>query len=249
MRVIGILNHKGGVGKTFLAFHLAAGLGDMMGYKVLAIDYDAQGDLMKWGSGGKWNGEERYDTKNVTYYYSPDRIDIETEQTDLFDFVLIDGRPDYNAMSDFIEKCDALFVPVQGRLSLDGATDVFRIRQFMEKKNVPVWIIRNMMAQVAQLISGENKLITLLEKTYDVRVGVSCFSYSESVRMAERYLTPIWYLPGNTGNVIKTGLTKMLNWLSDQFGDARKLNATAFKEVYNTYREVTNVEENLNASG
>lgn len=43
-KVIGFVNQKGGVAKTTSAFNLAHGLADR-GYKVLAIDFDAQGNL------------------------------------------------------------------------------------------------------------------------------------------------------------------------------------------------------------
>ena len=44
MKIITLLNEKGGVGKTTIAFHVAAGLA-VAGYRVLAVDADAQGSL------------------------------------------------------------------------------------------------------------------------------------------------------------------------------------------------------------
>lgn len=44
MRIIGVLNHKGGTGKTTTVVNLASGLA-LRGAKVLAIDLDAQGSL------------------------------------------------------------------------------------------------------------------------------------------------------------------------------------------------------------
>jgi len=44
MKVITLLNQKGGVGKTTLAAHIAAGL-SLRGKRVLAIDTDPQGSL------------------------------------------------------------------------------------------------------------------------------------------------------------------------------------------------------------
>ncbi len=44
MRIITLLNEKGGVGKTTVSFHIAAGLA-VAGFRVLAVDADAQGSL------------------------------------------------------------------------------------------------------------------------------------------------------------------------------------------------------------
>ena len=44
MKIITLLNEKGGVGKTTVAFHIAAGLA-VAGYRVLAVDADAQASL------------------------------------------------------------------------------------------------------------------------------------------------------------------------------------------------------------
>lgn len=44
MKVVSIINYKGGVGKTTITSNLAAGL-SQKGYKVLAIDLDPQSNL------------------------------------------------------------------------------------------------------------------------------------------------------------------------------------------------------------
>ncbi len=44
MRIVTLLNEKGGVGKTTICFHVAAGLA-LAGFRVVAVDADAQGSL------------------------------------------------------------------------------------------------------------------------------------------------------------------------------------------------------------
>jgi chromosome partitioning protein len=51
MRVISVANHKGGVGKTSLAVHLATGFSRQ--FKTLLIDLDAQGNATKWLAGSQ----------------------------------------------------------------------------------------------------------------------------------------------------------------------------------------------------
>ena len=46
MKVISLVNHKGGVVKTTITFNLAVNL-TKLGYKVLVIDFDSQGNLSK----------------------------------------------------------------------------------------------------------------------------------------------------------------------------------------------------------
>ena len=218
MNVIGIINHKGGVGKTFLATHLALGLGDLMNYKVCAVDYDAQGDLMKWGTGGKWNGEDNVMYHNVIFVYSPGDIAFQED----FDFVIVDGRPSYDAFPSFFRECNIIIVPVEGRLSVDGATDILRFENELNSK-VPVWIIKNKVWQAKSLSDREKEIVDIMVKTYNIDVFHSDFSNSESVRMAEANLIPIWGLNGHHAKGIKDAMIDILNWISKQFGDGREL--------------------------
>lgn len=61
MKVISLVNHKGGVGKTTITFNLAVNL-TKLGYKVLVIDFDSQGNLSK-----TVGIEQKYDIENKSY--------------------------------------------------------------------------------------------------------------------------------------------------------------------------------------
>ena len=76
MRIITLLNEKGGVGKTTISFHVAAGLA-VAGFRVLAVDADAQGSLTE--SMGFEQSAALYDLivrkrsfKDVLRYISPE---------------------------------------------------------------------------------------------------------------------------------------------------------------------------------
>ena len=47
MKVISVLNQKGGVGKTTISVNLSAALHDK-GYSVLLVDADPQGSSLDW---------------------------------------------------------------------------------------------------------------------------------------------------------------------------------------------------------
>jgi cellulose biosynthesis protein BcsQ len=72
MRVIAIANRKGGVGKSTTAAALVSGL-TLKGYKVLAVDLDAQRNLTSTmraradcKGGGEGNDKEaKYNMKNI----------------------------------------------------------------------------------------------------------------------------------------------------------------------------------------
>lgn len=133
-KIVSLVNHKGGSGKTTISTNLASAL-VKQGNKVRLIDSDPQGSARDWHAQG--NGEildviglDRptlpKDIKAVSYGY---------------DWLIIDGAAKLSAMSVAAIKCsDIILVPVQPSpydlWAIEDLIDVIKERQSLSDDKV-----------------------------------------------------------------------------------------------------------------
>jgi chromosome partitioning protein len=106
--IIGVLNQKGGVGKTTLAVNLAATIA-RSGSRVLVVDADPQGSAMAWSS-----------TREIEPLFPVVGMAKPSLHRDMprlaagYDFVIIDGAPRVNDLGrSAILASDLVLIPVQ----------------------------------------------------------------------------------------------------------------------------------------
>jgi chromosome partitioning protein len=106
--IIGVLNQKGGVGKTTLAVNVSATLA-MRGLRVLLVDADPQGSSMAWSA-----AREAPPLFPVIGMAKPTLHSDMPEIAKDYDAVVIDGAPRVNDLGRAaILASDTILIPVQ----------------------------------------------------------------------------------------------------------------------------------------
>lgn len=106
MKVIAVLNQKGGSGKTTIATHLARSL-QLTGADVLLIDSDPQGSARDWAA-------VREDQPVTVVGIDRPTIDRDIKNVARKDYVVIDGAPQASDLAvSAIKAADFILIPVQ----------------------------------------------------------------------------------------------------------------------------------------
>jgi chromosome partitioning protein len=128
MRTIALVTHKGGSGKTTLAASLAvaaAGTGE----KVIALDFDLQGSLSRWGQRRPWNSPhriaiEQFETARLGRLGATlRRLDDAGFTLAIFDTPGVDG----DGVQIVAEAADLCLLPARPTvLDIEATVDTFR---------------------------------------------------------------------------------------------------------------------------
>jgi chromosome partitioning protein len=106
MKVIAVLNQKGGSGKTTIATHLARAL-QIAGADVLLVDSDPQGSARDWAA-------VREDQPLTVVGIDRPTIERDLKNIARKDFVVIDGAPQAADLAiSAIKAADIVLIPVQ----------------------------------------------------------------------------------------------------------------------------------------
>lgn len=106
MKVIAVLNQKGGAGKTTLATHLARGL-QLAGNSTLLVDSDPQGSARDWAA-------VRENHPLTVIGIDRPTIDKDIKALAPVDYVIIDGAPQAADLAvSAVKAADVVLIPVQ----------------------------------------------------------------------------------------------------------------------------------------
>jgi chromosome partitioning protein len=106
MRVIAVLNQKGGVGKTTIAVHLARSY-QLSGHEVMLVDSDPQGSARDWAAANSVQPLTVVGLDRPT-------LDRDVKRLGCGGVVVIDGAPQLKDMAaSAVKAADLVVIPVQ----------------------------------------------------------------------------------------------------------------------------------------
>jgi cellulose biosynthesis protein BcsQ len=217
MRRITFWNRKGGVGKTTICVHVGYRLGEL-GSKVAIIDLDTQGNAYMWLSsyqnegldkGKAYSLEDENIDLTVLYASGMTKEEIESWIADGdFDYVLYDC-PALLKLTDKFGDVDLWIVPIEGRLSIEGAVNVKDEIDLIKGKG-QILIVPNKTNARSKVNQTDIDSCNLLGAD---GVWGSVLPSAETVRRSEHRGKPCWKVRYGSGTNISHALMSLGDWI------------------------------------
>lgn len=190
--IIGILNQKGGVGKTTLSINIASALA-LHGHRVLLVDADPQGSSLAWST--VRSAEPLFPVVGMA------KASLHKDLPELaadYDHVIIDGAPRVNEIArSAILACDRIVIPVQPSPVDVWATDEI-VRLVTEaqtfKPSIQAFFLVN--RRIANTAIGRDVVAAFEEHPFPVLTS----SLSQRVAFAESFAAGLSVLETSPGS-------------------------------------------------
>ena len=204
--IIGVLNQKGGVGKTTLSINLAAAL-SLSGLKTLLIDADPQGSALDWQASR--DGSTLFPVVGVA---KPTlHKDVPTLAAG-YDHVVIDGPPRVNDLArSAILASDLVVIPVQpSPYDVWAADEIVKLLQeaLLYKPQLKCLFVIN--RKISNTAIGREVANALKDYPFPVAQAM----ISQRVVFAER-ACPFWSLPPIVRLATKSARWSLSCWSSN----------------------------------
>lgn len=211
-----IYNNKGGVGKTTLASSIGFRAIEKQ-QNIVVVDADPQYNTMKLLTRDNFNGEDYVELGSIQLLCGLK----DAERYENSDFLVIDAPPEY----DFCHKVkdvDVWIVPIRGRFSLDGATNVLSTLKSLGRNNERLVFV------VMQ--SDGNTDIGKMQIEEAKKLGIELFKYAIgkhiSFEKAEMMCCPVWDVPYSVRSGSVQALQLFTDWVLQGCSTARTYGET-----------------------
>ncbi len=205
---LAVFNHKGGVGKSTLTSHIAFRALER-NYQLSVMDIDRQRNTMAWLSKHQGTYTEPFNIGSV--YVTKFIEEIDTIKTD----IVFDCPPNYDVVATIQHLIDVWIIPVDGRLSVDGAVNVL------------------------SELPKTSRAIIVSNKSYDSKFGsiemaqikkLPCEIYftplptQDVVRKGELLGVPAWKVPYGLRSIAAQNLQMFADWVIDGLNSSSTYN-------------------------
>jgi len=186
MKKIAVYNHKGGIGKTTIAVHLAY-LARDLNISTIATCIDPQADLWRWitRGDGVLKDESFHEDGSLAVIYS--RGHVPDLRDDAAELLIIDCSPDIDLSLQL--KPDLWVVPVHRRMGFENMSSVIE-----DLRSVgDVIVVKNCVGRGGR--RAKKELDQALSCIQNLKVAQTELIESDTITRAGELYRPVWAIP------------------------------------------------------